>query len=392
MTGGGSGGHITPILSVAHALKSYDSKLKVVYIGQKGDHIAAITHDYAAIDSVYRIRAGKFRRYYGKNPLLQLFDLRTQFLNFRDLIYFLIGIAQAWKLLGKIRPSAIFVKGGFVSLPVALAARLKGIPYMTHDSDVTPGLANRVVARWADLHATGMPKERYPYPKHKTVYTGVPVDVLFVPITASAQAAAKHHLNIQASRPVVLVIGGGLGARRLNQAVVDGIKQLLEACPKLFIIHVVGSGNLTATKRLYRHQLGSSYNRCVMVLGFVQHVHLYSAAADLIVTRAGATALAEFASQSKPCIIVPNPFLTGGHQLKNAELLSKDRSAIVIQETMLKDKLAKTILSLIKDKALLQNLGKKMGQLAKRDSASQIARLLIEITNNKGVVGARSKE
>jgi UDP-N-acetylglucosamine--N-acetylmuramyl-(pentapeptide) pyrophosphoryl-undecaprenol N-acetylglucosamine transferase len=182
MTGGGSGGHITPILAIAHQLKLLRPDCQIIYIGQKGDSLGDIPAQDSNIDQTYTVRAGKLRRYHGEG-LRQLFDLPTVGKNARDVGYVVAGLGQSYRLLRRLQPDVLFVKGGFVGVPVGLAAAKLGIPYITHDSDALPGLANRIIARWAALHAVALPKEVYHYPAANTVTVGVPISHEFRPRT-----------------------------------------------------------------------------------------------------------------------------------------------------------------------------------------------------------------
>ena len=134
VTGGGSGGHITPVLAVAHELKKQSKNIKVVYIGQKGDSLSDIPAQSEYIDEVHLVRAGKLRRYHGEG-IKQLLDLSTVFKNLRDMIWVLVGLFQSFVLLRKLRPDAIFIKGGFVCVPVGLSAAALRIPCLLYTSD-----------------------------------------------------------------------------------------------------------------------------------------------------------------------------------------------------------------------------------------------------------------
>lgn len=216
MTGGGSGGHITPILAVARELKRTDSSIRIVYVGQRGDPLSDIPANDPNIDAVYSVRAGKFRRYHGEG-IKQLFDIPTVLKNLRDAVYVLIGIVQSYRLMGKLRPDVIFTRGGFVSVPVALGGHLRHVPYITHDSDSLPSLANRLIARWAVKHAVALPEETYPYPRNKTITVGVPVTSDYQPVSAADVAAMRRELGLDIYQQVMLVTGGGNGAHKLYQ-------------------------------------------------------------------------------------------------------------------------------------------------------------------------------
>ena len=385
MTGGGSGGHITPTLAVAAELKKQQPSVKLVYIGQTGDGLNDVPAAHSAIDQVYTIRAGKFRRYHGEG-WRQWLDLKTWFFNLRDAIYVLIGLVQSFWLLHRLRPDVIFIKGGYVGVPVGLTAALLGIPYITHDSDALPGLANRVIARWAKLHAVGQPKEVYAYPAAKTVTVGVPVQADYQPVTAALMQQYRQELGLSAYQQIICVAGGGLGAQRLNQVLATIAPRLLSDFPELAIIHQVGRKHEHTAASDYAAGLTPADRERVIIKGFVTDMYRLSGAADLIVSRAGATNMAEFAIQAKPCIIVPNPALTGGHQLKNAKVLADQGSIEVLSEAdmMAKpDRLYELIADLLKQPQKRQQLAEKLAQLAHPDAAKRLAKLILEQVTNE---------
>ena len=384
MTGGGSGGHITPLLAVAHKLKERQPECKIIYIGQIGDHFNEVPAASPYIDTVHLVRAGKFRRYHGEG-LKQLLDFKTIALNIRDAFWVLIGIWQSFWLLRRLKPNAIFIKGGFVGVPVGLAAAAQRIPYLTHDSDALPGLANRIVAPWAKMHAVAMPEEVYTqYPRHNTVTVGIPLSSEYHPLSQDEVASARSRLGVPADALSVLVTGGGLGAHRINTAMLSCSKELLDRYPHLHIAVLAGRANEDTVRKDYKTALPKEQSERVKVLGFVTNLHDYSAAADVIVTRAGATSLAEFAAQQKACVVVPNPFLTGGHQLKNAKVLAESRSVKIVEESVLAQDdhaLMPALVELLDSKSARLSLGKQFGKLAIFDAADKITTLIVEIAN-----------
>ncbi len=382
LTGGGSGGHITPILAVASELKRLEPDTNIVYIGSTGDGLGDIPADHAAIDSVYTVRAGKFRRYHGEG-WKQLLDVPTLFKNLRDAVYVLIGFWQSRALLKRLQPQIIFVKGGFVGVPVGLAAASRHIPFITHDSDAIPGLANRMISRWARLHAVALPKNVYAYPEAKTITTGIPLQSSFKPVTEALKAEYRQEIDIPLTSPLLFVIGGGLGSQRVNGAVAEIVPHLLREFPDLYVVHGVGRANAVEMNGLYDAKLTSQQQGRVRVFGYVNDVFRYSGAADVIVTRAGATNLAEFALQGKACVVVPSPFLTGGHQLKNAHYLEEINAAVIIdEEELLADpnRLAHQVSELLKDSAKRTALGSQLATLAKPHATQAIAKLILEQT------------
>lgn len=385
LTGGGSGGHITPILAVAHELKRLQPDVHLIYIGQKGDHFAAMVGEQPVIDQVFAVRAGKFRRYHGEG-LKQLLDVPTLAKNVRDAWYVLVGLWQSFWLLGRLKPDTIFTRGGFVSVPVALAGRIRRVPYITHDSDAVPSLANRLIAHGAALHAVALPIELYPYPAAKTVNVGVPVARQFQPVGIKEQQAFKRELGLARSQQVVLITGGGLGAAVINQACLEVVPKLLAANPQVCVIHTVGQQHEAAMRASYERVLAPDLYRRLQIYAFVPDLYRYSASADVIIARGGATTLAEFARQGKACIVIPNPLLTGGHQTKNAEAYAAAGAVMVVRETELHDSarvLVDKVTYLLQHKAERQILAATLQKFARPDSARELAAILLRLAAGK---------
>jgi UDP-N-acetylglucosamine--N-acetylmuramyl-(pentapeptide) pyrophosphoryl-undecaprenol N-acetylglucosamine transferase len=380
LTGAGSGGHITPVLAVAAELKRLQPDIRLVYIGQRGDRLGDIPARHPAIDTVFTVRAGKFRRYHGEG-LKQLLDIPTMLKNARDAGYTLVGIFQSYHILRELRPNGIFIKGGFVGVPVGLAAAALGIPYITHDSDAVPGLANRIISRWAAKHAVALKPSAYGYPSDKTVMTGIPLRSDFVPVGDRLKQQYRAKLQLPAKAKVLFVIGGGLGAQHINRAVASAMPHLLREFKDLHVIHAVGRANETALQAAYHDKLSPAEQGRLQVDGFIDNVYLYSGAADVVITRAGATNLAEFALQGKACIVIPSPFLAGGHQLKNARYLAGRQAALVLDEADLTadpNRLARQVSGLLRDPARQQQLSAQLALLAHPDAAAKLAKLILD--------------
>jgi UDP-N-acetylglucosamine--N-acetylmuramyl-(pentapeptide) pyrophosphoryl-undecaprenol N-acetylglucosamine transferase len=378
VTGGGSGGHITPILAVASELKQLDASIRIVYIGQRGDKLADLPAADPHIDAVYTVYAGKFRRYHGEG-WRQLLDLPTVFKNFRDLFLIFAGLIQSYFLLRKIRPTIIFTRGGFVSVPVAIGGKLNGISYITHDSDAIPSLANRLIARWASLHAVALPEEIYPYPIDKTVMVGVPINKKYQVVTNEAQRAYRKELGLAGYNQVILVTGGGNGAAILNDIMVANCLALLRVRPQLVLLHITGRALQAKTEQAYAAVLTPELMKQVRVEGFVDNLYAYSGAADVIVARGGATNLAEFAVQRKTCIVVPT---TTGQPWanKNTDELVKRNAIIKLTETQLEQegRLAAVLSELLDNSSKRSELESAIGMLAQPNAGLAIAKILVK--------------
>jgi UDP-N-acetylglucosamine--N-acetylmuramyl-(pentapeptide) pyrophosphoryl-undecaprenol N-acetylglucosamine transferase len=379
VTGGGSGGHITPLLAVATELTQQTDAV-IVYIGQRNDRVAAGIAEHEAIDRVYTIWAGKLRRYHGEG-WKQLLDIKTMFFNIRDVFYTLMGIIQALWIVRHERPDVLFIKGGFVSVPVGLAAAFWRVPFVTHDSDAVAGLANRIVARWAAVHAVGLPEKLYNYPPQKTKTVGVPIAKEYKKVHSGEEAKYRANIGLSEDAQVVFVTGGGLGAHSISSAVVAAAPQLLRSFPNLYIVHLTGHKQHKAISALYDTTLQDTKRNHVITKDFVPDLYRYSGAADVIVTRAGATSIAEFAMQGKACIIVPNPVLAGGHQLRNAEAYESAGAALVIKESELHRLLEGSIASLLNDQTTRHMLGVKLNSYANSHAARDLAELIVQTAN-----------
>lgn len=341
--------------------------------------MASLPKQHPNIDQTLSVRAGKFRRYHGEGAK-QWLDIKTQLKNLRDLFYFIVGFFQSLVLLLRVKPDAIFIKGGFVGVPVGLAAAFWRIPFVTHDSDAIPGLANRIISRWASAHAVALPAENYAYPKNKTHYVGVPVNPEFAPLSTSQQVAWRSELGLKAKGQVICITGGGLGAVRLNHSIVHAAPLLFVKYPDLQIIHIAGPGKEKDLETLYHESLSADIVNSIHVYGFVSDFHKYSGVSDVIVTRAGANSLADFAMQSKACIVVPNPQLTGGHQTKNAEVLAKEKAIVMISEDSISNDgavLVSAICDLLDSPSERKSLGNHLHSTSKPDAAEKLAKLVL---------------
>lgn len=374
LSGGGTGGHITPILAVAHELKKQDPTIRTVYIGERGGKFQELTDTHEAIDQTYAIFAGKFRRYHGQSKLRQIFAVRTNLLNIRDLFYFAIGTVQAWFLLAKIKPSTVFLKGGFVGVPVGLSAATRHIPFMTHDSDALPGLANRIVSRWAKLHAVAMPVETYVYPKDKTVQVGVLVESAFQRVTPEIQKDFKQQISVPADKQMLLITGASSGANKVNIAMTKIADKLLQDFPELYIVHQAGKGKAGV--------YGSYTHERLTVLEFMRPMYVYTGAADVVVARASGNTIAELGTQGKAVIAVPNPELAGGHQTKNADALVRANAAIIVKEDASstdEQALDAAIRSLLTDKEQAQKLADSLHAITLSGAAAKLASHLLKL-------------
>lgn len=330
------------------------------------------------------IAAGKLRRYHGVSVWKQLADVPTTLKNIRDTALVAIGLVQSAWLLKRWKPDVVFSKGGFVCLPMGIAAHWLKVPLVIHDSDAHPGLTNRILARYARYIATGAPLEYYNYPESRARYTGIPIDRSFQKLSAAQVKDARGDLGLpDASRPLVVVTGGGLGARRINHAMLAIAQKLLD--DGVSVVHITGQSEFAASERLAPDSVHYK------VLPFVsREMSRVLGAADIVVARAGATTMLELAALGSAVIIVPNPILTGGHQLKNAAVYQGADAAEIIDESALKEhpsELYDKITTLLKSKTRREILGKNLHTFARPDAALDVARLVVEAAAKQGSKG-----
>jgi UDP-N-acetylglucosamine--N-acetylmuramyl-(pentapeptide) pyrophosphoryl-undecaprenol N-acetylglucosamine transferase len=295
----------------------------IIFIGQSGGMEADIVR--AAGLPFVGVVGGKFRRLPGAGlgrNLLQAGDILR---NLRDLVLIAVGTVQCLWVLGRFRPQAVFNKAGPTGLPVGLACRLLGIPMVIHEPDIIPGLSNRILSRWATAIAVGFPAKLYAdLPAAKLTYTGNPVQPA---ILAGERAAAIQQFRLNPKRPVVLVVGGSQGAAPINAAVMTIAPALLELAQ---IIHVTGAHDYDHMVALAdAAAIGPTRGyHAVPYLPIGQMGAAYQAA-TVVVSRAGASTIAELAAVAKPLVVLPN-HLAAAHQVRNAEWLAANTAAVVL--------------------------------------------------------------
>lgn len=275
----------------------------------------------------------------------------------------------------------MFVKGGYVGLPVGLAAGLLRIPIVTHDSDAIPGLTNRVISRFAKLMAVAMPANAYKnfYNLNKVVETGVPVMEDFIEISKIPKNTVKKKLGYSNESKIVAVVGGSLGAVRLNDAFMSVIYSLLKN-KDVYVVWSTGNGQYDELKKQIK--LMGFPTKQVVIKPFFDNLPEIFQSADVVVSRAGATTMAELAVTSTPTILVPNPVLTGGHQVVNADIFMKAKACAVVSETELENN-PRQLLDLLED--LLSNvrtrleIGSNINKFAHENSAKLLADLILRL-------------
>ena len=302
LTGGGTAGHVTPNIALLPALKNagYDISYIGSYNGIEKTLIEQQNIPY------YGISSGKLRRY---------LDIK----NLTDPFRVLKGISQAKKLIRELKPDVVFSKGGFVAVPVVMAAGKQGIPVIIHESDMTPGLANKLCLKYARKVCCNFPETVKMISKGKGVLTGLPIRQ---ELLLGNKSAGLSMCGFDGSKPVLMVIGGSLGAVHVNDAVRAVLPKLLE---RFNVIHVCGKGQLDAS---YDNTPG--YRQFEYVDAELKDLF---AAADVVISRAGANVICELLAMHKPNLLIPLPAdASRGDQLLNAESFRKQGYSMVLEE------------------------------------------------------------
>ncbi len=352
LVGGGTGGHIVPLLAVAEILER-DKEVHLTYIGERD----GMEYNLARKAGIpfKTVTSGKFRRYLTPSSL---------FLNIRDFFRVVRGVVTSYRLIKQKRPDLVFSKGGPVAVPVVIAAWLSGVPIVTHESDVAIGLANRVIGRFAHHIMTAFPAKYYPaWMARKIIHVGLPLRSEFC-----RQSRTVHHKR----RPMVLVTGGSQGSVMLNRAVAAILPDLL---PKADVMHITGEYSykeFQSVKDALPDTLAEHYG----VVDFTPDMAHYMREASVVVMRSGAT-LFEVASLGKPMILIPLPTAANNHQLKNAEVVIEYKAGILlIQDNLTPERLYDTIATVLDTPSLRRQLQEGTKHFASCKAAGKVALLL----------------
>ncbi|WP_276088827.1 undecaprenyldiphospho-muramoylpentapeptide beta-N-acetylglucosaminyltransferase [Pedobacter sp. JY14-1] len=362
ISGGGTGGHIFPAISIANALRRIEPACEILFVGANGrmemEKIPAAGYEIIGLN-ISGLQRGSVMGNLG-------------------LPFKLIGsISKALQLISTFKPDVVVGVGGYASGPILLAASLKGVPYLIQEQNSYAGITNKWLGRKAAKICVAFDGMEQFFPAEKVLKTGNPVRTDAVEIAGKKEEALSV-MQLEPGRKTILVTGGSLGAGTLNKSIEKHIAALVSANVQL----------IWQTGKFYYKaiigRLGAKVPDGVKVLEFLNRMDLAYAAADVIISRAGAGTIAELCLVSKPVILVPSPNVAEDHQTKNAMALVKHDAALIITDALAEDTLVPQALALLNDKTRMDSLSENIGKLGISHADSMIAEQVLKLALNKG--------
>jgi UDP-N-acetylglucosamine--N-acetylmuramyl-(pentapeptide) pyrophosphoryl-undecaprenol N-acetylglucosamine transferase len=352
ISGGGTGGHIYPGISLACEIKGRDTNNDILFVGtERGLESKLIPREGFKIE---KIKAQGIKR-------------KVCFENLTAIVIFLVSLFQSYKIIKKYKPDVVIGTGGYVSGSVVLMAAILGIPTFIHEQNVIPGITNKFLSRITKATFLSFNQsKKYFNNKVKLIFTGNPLRFKNV-----KQGRDKDYkkFNLDSSRKTILVLGGSKGAASINRAVLGGIDLIKEVIKNDWqVLLISGQDDYDNIMKMVRED-----HKIFSVESYLHDIEKAYSLADLIICRAGATTLAEIGAYGLPAILIPYPYATHNHQEVNARIFAREKAAMLILEKDLSDKkLAQVLLDMLKDKNRLEMMARKSKELGNENSAKNI--------------------
>jgi len=359
ISGGGTGGHIFPAVAIANALKKLDPAAEILFVGANGrmemEKVPAAGYKIIGLD-------------------IQGIQRKAVWKNIMFPIKLINSISKAAKIIKDFKPDAAVGVGGYASGPLLYAASLKGIPTLIQEQNSYAGITNKWLSKKAQKICVAFDEMDKFFPAEKIIKTGNPVRRESVDINGRVEEAL-HNFQLSPNKKTILVTGGSLGARTLNNSILAGLDKLIAADVQL----------IWQTGKVYykgiMERLGENYHPNIRILEFLNRMDLAYAAADVIISRAGAGTIAELCIVGKPVILVPSPNVAEDHQTKNAMALLQNNAAVFVTDVDAPEKLVPQVLELLKNKDEQAKLSANISKLALPNADEVIAQHVIEIIN-----------
>jgi len=355
ISGGGTGGHIFPAVSIGAEIRRREPDADLLFVGARGGMEMEVVPRYDfPIEGVWisGIQRQLTLRNIGRNALFP--------------IKLISSLIQARRIMNSFQPDVVIGVGGYASGPMGRVASGRKVPLILCEQNAYPGLVNRWLAKYADKILLGNGDAEKYFESSKTVVTGNPIRSFELP----SKKVAREKLGLDPDKPTLLSLGGSLGARTINQAlladhhkIIEAEAQILWQCGKYYIENL--------RKEVPDHPQ-------VLLQAFIQDMGTAYAAADLIISRAGASTISELIALSKPAVIVPSPNVAEDHQTKNALSLTEKQAAVLVKDVEAQKSLVATALSILGDASRLEKLEKNIASIEKHDSAREIVDVIFD--------------
>ncbi len=362
---GGTGGHINPALAVAGHIRTNYPDAKILFVGTAEKMEAKLVpskgFDFRTID------ISGFQRSFSLNNIKR---------NLGTIKKLLFVTGQTKKIIKDFKPDVVVGFGGYVSGPVLRTAAKMGIPTAIHEQNAYPGVTNKALAKKAEaVMLTVKEAEKYLESKNPCIHTGLPVRE---EITSQDRDFARAELKLD-DRPMVLSMGGSLGARAINDAVTEMIAKKV-ADGDCYFHHAYGQYGKWVPDKLRELGVETEKYENLTVREYIDNMHVCLAAADLVICRAGASSLSEFEAVGKPSILIPSPNVAENHQYHNAMALVKNSAAVIIEEKDLSgERLAEEVTNLLGDREKLRKIGENAKKMAIPDTVERITEIIAQI-------------
>lgn len=357
ISGGGTGGHIFPAIAIANALKRIDPATEILFVGANGrmemEKVPAAGYKIIGLD-IQGIQRGSIL----KNLLLP---------------FKLVGsVLKALQIVKEFKPDVAVGVGGYASGPLLYAASVRGVPTLIQEQNSYAGVTNKRLGKRAAKICVAFDGMEQFFPADKIIKTGNPIRKESVNMAGKREEAAQV-FNLSPDKPTILVTGGSLGARTLNQSLMAGLQQIIDADVQL----------VWQTGKFYykniTEQLGTNPHPNICVLEFLNRMDLAYAMADVIISRAGAGTIAELCVVKKPVILVPSPNVAEDHQTKNAMALVNEKAALFVADRDAEAQLVPQALELLNNKAQQEEISRNIGRLALPDADEVIAQQVLQL-------------
>ena len=357
ISGGGTGGHIFPAIAIANALKEKDSSIEILFVGAEGK--MEMEKVPAEGYKIVGLPVAGFQRKLTVQNFVTVYKLGK-------------SLVQAWKIVGDFKPEVCVGVGGYASGPVLRVAGMKGIQSVIQEQNSFPGVTNKILAsKVKKIFVAYDGLEKF-FPSYKLILTGNPVRKNLLDVQ-NLKTQAVEFFQTSGFKKVVLLMGGSLGARAMNDSVKAQL-ELIKTNPDVCFLWQTG--------KIYFDKIMADKTNLpenLRPLDFISRMDMAYSAADIIVSRAGAIAISELCVVGKPCILVPSPNVAEDHQTKNAMVLVNKQAALMVKDAEAKEQLIKSVIDLIGNEQLQSTLATNCKKLAKTDAAERIAEEILEM-------------